>query len=126
VVAFWSRFCAPALWQLEPLERLHRAFAGRGIRLLTITAEPPSFEMRKFLVERGLTFPVFHDTRGEAARAFGQWSTPEYYVLDASGRVRFQLSSLEEIPRQVAALQVQPVLARSGSRPARPAATSGR
>ncbi|MBI4546286.1 MAG: zf-HC2 domain-containing protein, partial [Gemmatimonadetes bacterium] len=47
VVAFWSRFCAPALWQLEPLERLHRAFAGRGIRLLTITAEPPSFEMRK-------------------------------------------------------------------------------
>lgn len=38
------------------------------------------------------------------ARAIGSWGTPQYYVLDGSGRLRF-VSSLDDLPRHVAALR---------------------
>jgi len=48
--------------------------------------------------------PVFYDYRSDTRRAFVNFASPDYFVLDESGRIVFAHSKLEEIPRQVAAL----------------------
>jgi hypothetical protein len=47
---------------------------------------------------------VWYDFRKDAQRAFTSFATPNYFVLDADGRVMFAHSKLEELPRQVTAL----------------------
>jgi hypothetical protein len=47
---------------------------------------------------------VYFDVTNAARRAFGQWATPEYYVLDARGVVRFKHSTLDLVLAQAVSL----------------------
>jgi peroxiredoxin len=104
VVAFWSRYCEPSLRQLPELQRLHARLREHGIRLLAVTQEAPSAELRAFLAERELELPVHSDSGREASRAFNQWATPSYFVLDRSGAIRFEYSRLDDVLRQAVVL----------------------
>ena len=105
LVAFWSRFCGPSKEELPALDRLAARLRQHGVGIVTITDERVSDDLRRFLAEQKLTFPVYSDAWREASRAFGQWGTPAYFVLDADGVVRFQYRDLERVPAEVAALQ---------------------
>ncbi len=48
---------------------------------------------------------MFHDYKADASRAFINFTTPEYHILDANGRLVFSASEFDEIPRQVAVLK---------------------
>jgi peroxiredoxin len=104
LVLFWSRNCSPSLRELEQLQRLLPALDSLGVRLLAITADPPSVPLRAFLTARGLRLPVLHDVNGDVARMFDHWATPAYWIVDARGRIRFDHTSLADVPRQIAAL----------------------
>lgn len=90
VVAFWSRFCVPALEDLPHLNTSATQLARRGIRVVSIIDEPNVTDgLKTFLQERHITVPVYLDAWHEASSAFDQWGTPYYYVVDTDGRVRF-------------------------------------
>jgi hypothetical protein len=58
-------------------------------------------DLRRYLSERRLALPVYEDPREELEKALGKWGTPEYYVLDGEGRVRFgplRSSHLSRVP----------------------------
>ena len=105
VVAFWSRFAAaddlPALNQLA--DRLRR----RGATVIAVTNEPPSPALDAYIAENKLfDLPIFFDQDGEAERAFKTVGMlPVYYVLDSSGHVFFEGRPINDLDRQVAALQ---------------------
>ena len=103
-VAFWSRYCGPSLQQLPQLQRVADQLEEHGVRVIAITDEAPSDDVRQFLSDKELTLPVYHDTRGEAKLALDSWGTPEHFLLDQLGRVRFAYGSLNEVMRQVEAL----------------------
>jgi peroxiredoxin len=105
VVAFWSRYCGPSREELPALERLAARLRQQGVGIVTVTDERVSDDLRRFLAEQKLTFPVYSDAWREASRAFSQWGTPAYFVLDADGVVRFQYRDLDRVPAEVAALQ---------------------
>lgn len=104
VIVFWSRYGAPALEALPEVQQLAQRLERQGVRVVTIVDEVPSADLRSFLREKGLTVPVYLDTRGDGSRAFDQWGTPSYFVLDDSAWVRFEYTSLGAIERQVAVL----------------------
>jgi len=104
VVAFWSRFCGPSAAQLPALQRLAASLARQGYSVVTITSEPDGPALRAYLRERGLTFPVYHDPDRAARRALNQWATPQLFVLDAGGSLRFERTTPEQVPAQLAAL----------------------
>ena len=109
LVVFWSRFCGPALEDLPGLQQLSARLAGFGARIVTITDDKPSAEGQAFLSRKGLTFPVYYDAWREASRAFNQWGTPQYFVLDESANVRFQYTSLDRaLAEAVSLLPEQP------------------
>jgi len=104
-VAFWSRHCGPSLEELPALERLTGRLRKQGVAIVTITDERVSDDLQRFLADQKLTFPVYADAWREASRAFSQWGTPSYFVLDADGVVRFEYRELDRVPAEVAALR---------------------
>jgi hypothetical protein len=105
IVIFWSRHCG---WALEALpaitsvaERLNRA----GKQVVFVVDEPPSNDLRTFLRSKKWTLPIYYDGRGELKQAFANFGTPAYYVLDSTGRIRFDFADGEaELIAQVDAL----------------------
>ncbi|MFQ5679948.1 MAG: redoxin domain-containing protein [Gemmatimonadota bacterium] len=104
LLAYWSRFSSPALRDLPRLERLSKRLERGGVRLLTVTDEPGSAGLARFLARHGYAFPVLHDPGGRAAYALGGWATPAYVVVDARGRIRFRHGELEDAVRQALTL----------------------
>lgn len=105
IVAFWSRYCAPALNQLLQLQAVAERFESRNVLVLAITSEQPSRDLTDFLTAGLTRLPVYHDSRGEAASAFNVWGTPKYFVLDTTGRLRFERVELADLGRYAAALE---------------------
>ena len=67
--------------------------------------EGPSEELTDFLAKREVTLSVYHDMNGSAKDAFTNFGTPQYFVLDTEGRIRFdQVDGVAELIAQVAAL----------------------
>jgi peroxiredoxin len=104
LVVFWSRRCGPALEALPEIDRVANRLRAHGARVLMIVDEPPSVELQALLEERGVNLPLYHDTRRDAVRAFEQWGTPQYFVLDDVGRIHFEYSSLDAVERQISVL----------------------
>jgi hypothetical protein len=105
VVMFWSPGCFFSVNDLGAVQSIARQFSGAGVKVVAIVDRPWSDELRRILKEQHAEdLPVFYDYRSDTRRAFVTFATPDYYVLDAAGRVIFSHSALEAIPRQVAAL----------------------
>lgn len=94
VVVFWSPQCGPAVEALPKLELLSRKLAARHVPLVLI-AEQTSADsaLTRELRKGGFTGTVYLDARREAYKAFGNWGTPQLYVLDRDGRVLFDATS---------------------------------
>ncbi|MDQ2891036.1 MAG: TlpA family protein disulfide reductase [Gemmatimonadota bacterium] len=94
VVAFWSRFCGPAIESLPRMNEVAAQLGRSGVRVVSIVDEAnSSSELTAFLKEKRVAVPTYLDTWHEASRAFNQWGTPNYYVLDTDGRVRFDVTN---------------------------------
>jgi hypothetical protein len=105
VIAFWSPYCWFSVNDLGPLQRIGNRISRSGARIVAIVDRPFSDELRRILKEqRAEDLAVFYDYRSDTKRAFSTFAWPDFYVLDATGQVIFAHSSLEAIPRQVAAL----------------------
>lgn len=105
VVVFISRNCPPALVQLGLLPKLRASLAGAGVPVIMILSEPETPELRTALEKHGYEGAVYYDATGETARAFRQWGTPHFFVVEGGSTSRFGGRSTEEALLQVAALQ---------------------
>ena len=105
VVAFWARSCGYAVEDIPELLGLGKFLETMGVQLLSVTTDDqPGPDMEEFIAARGITYPVYYDLGAEVKNAFGVSATPSYFILDASGSVRFALTQVSEIPRQLDAL----------------------
>jgi len=105
VVAFWSPNCGFSVLDLGPLQRMADQLRRAGADVVAIVDQPFSAEVTRLLKEQHAEeLPVFYDYRSDTRRAFVNFATPDYFVLDESGQIIFAHSKLENIPRQVAAL----------------------
>ena len=88
VLNFWATWCPPCVEEMPSLERLHRALAGEGVVVLSVSVDEDGAALQRFVEKAGVTFPVLRDpgARGPAA----VWRTtgyPETFILDGSGRI---------------------------------------
>jgi peroxiredoxin len=105
VVTFWSRYCGPSRQrQIPKLDRLARDLKRYDIVLIPITSESPSKDLTDFLRSQNVTAPVYYDRWREAGRAFSQWGTPQYDIVDGEGRIRFAHTTQGRVLAQAVAL----------------------
>jgi hypothetical protein len=64
----------------------------------------PHEDALAYLDDGGFKLDVLFDDQGSFGQALNNWGTPQYYVLDGKGRLRF-VSSLDAVLRHVMALR---------------------
>jgi peroxiredoxin len=98
VVAFTCNHCPYALAWHDRIAGVARDYADRGVRVLAINPNDSerypadSFEAMQERVRRdgGWPMPYLHDATQEVARAYGAQTTPDVFVIDSGGTVRYR------------------------------------
>jgi peroxiredoxin len=97
VVVFTCNHCPYALAWHDRILAVARDYADRGVRVLAINSNDAtryprdSYEaMRERVRNEGWSLPYLHDETQEVARAFGAKVTPDVFVLDSEGRLRYR------------------------------------
>lgn len=91
VVMFISTRCPYSNGYDTRMEELEKTYGGRGVRFIGVNSnvnEPPS-EVVGHARQHGFTFPVVKDERSKTADAYGALHTPEIFVIDPAGVVRY-------------------------------------
>ena len=92
VVLFLSTKCPISQAYQQRVNRLYRDFSSRtGLKftILNANANEPVSEIQQSIRDGGLAFPVYKDFNNRAADAFDAQTTPEAFVLDSKGVVRY-------------------------------------
>jgi len=91
VVMFISTRCPVSNAYDVRMEDLQKAFGSRRVRFIGVNSnvnEPPA-EIAAHAREHGFTFPVVKDEGSRIADAYGAQHTPEIFVIDSEGIVRY-------------------------------------
>jgi peroxiredoxin len=104
VVVFVSRHCGPSTQAMPRIQELARELARRDVVVLPVTQDPTGEDYPETLTAAGVDIPVWHDVTGDVSLAFNVWGTPQYYVIDRDGVIRYERTWLVSIPLELDAL----------------------
>jgi hypothetical protein len=113
-VIFWSRDCGWAIEALPTIAQVAARMTREGKQVVFVVDERPSAELKQYLTSRHWSLPIYYDTRREMQDAFSKFGTPSYYVIDGSGRIRFdEVAEVADLLTQMEALAAEPITRRS-------------
>jgi cytochrome c biogenesis protein CcmG, thiol:disulfide interchange protein DsbE len=86
----WATWCAPCRAEMPSIERLHREFGPRGLRIVAVSVDDPGQQkaVRDFARELGLTFEILHDPTHDIQKIYQTTGVPETFVLGRDGVIR--------------------------------------
>ena len=88
VLNFWASWCGPCKSEMPDFDAAWREL-GEDVQFLMINMTDGSRETVEsasaYVSKQGFGFPVFYDTETEAALAYGAYSLPTTYFIDADG-----------------------------------------
>jgi peroxiredoxin len=97
VVVFTCNHCPYALAWHGRIDRAARDYADRGVRFLLVNPNDGEryprdsyAAMQERVASEDWPFPYLHDADQSVARAYGAKTTPDIFVLDAEGRLRYR------------------------------------
>ncbi len=89
VVNLWAIWCPPCQAEMPILQDFFEKHQRDGFTLIAIEDGDPIGDVRSFVAQYGLTFPIWLDPSHEATdRAFKTINLPSSYVVDRAGEVR--------------------------------------
>jgi len=87
VVNFWASWCGPCRSEMPDFDKAY-AELGEDISFLMVnmtTGRETMEAASDFIKEQGYSFPVFYDTKSDAAATYGIYSLPTTIFIDAEG-----------------------------------------
>lgn len=87
VLNFWASWCGPCQMEMPGFQEKYLELKDEvHFLMVNMTTGRETLETAQaFLEESGYTFPVFFDTQGDAAIAYGAYSLPMTFFIDADG-----------------------------------------
>ncbi len=95
VMNFWASWCGPCQMEMPDFQAKYEEL-GEKIQFLMInmTSGRETLETAQvFIAEQGYTFPVLYHTASDAAIAYGAYSLPTTYFIDAEGNAVAQATA---------------------------------
>jgi peroxiredoxin len=105
LVVFWSAHCGSCRLEAPHVARLARQLKGKPVELVAIHVDDTADSARRFLKQRGLSYPVAFDATGETATAYDIPGTPAVYLVDSRGIVRYHSHVLPTVKQIEGALK---------------------
>jgi peroxiredoxin len=91
VIMFIATQCPISDDYNERMNALYNDYTSRGVTFVAINSNfsEPAQEVRQHAGKHGFRFPVYKDPDNVVADRFGAQVTPEVYVVDSSGAIRY-------------------------------------
>ncbi len=93
---FMSNQCPYVRQYIDRLKQIQADFEGQGATLIGINPNDAAVDpqegwesMKTFAAEQQLNFPYLRDANQDVARTFGASKTPEVFLLDKQGIIRY-------------------------------------
>lgn len=107
LVNFWAVWCPPCRKEMPSMGRLADKLAGKPFTILGVNVGETPEEIRAFLKQVPVNFPIVLDSEGANLKAWSVFAFPTSYVVDKKGKLRLGLfGSIEwDDPDAVARLE---------------------
>jgi peroxiredoxin len=103
--------CPSVQMYLDRLKQIQAEFQPQGVSLVGINAndeqrcpEDSYEQMQKFAISQALNFPYLRDMTQDVVRSFGASTTPEAYLIDRAGVLRYR-GAIDDNPQNPAAVR---------------------
>lgn len=88
-INLWATWCPPCRAEMPTISELYQKVSGEeNLKFIMIALDDDFEKSKKFIADKGYTFPVFHATYGLNASLQGQ-SIPTTLVISPSGKIIF-------------------------------------
>jgi cytochrome c biogenesis protein CcmG/thiol:disulfide interchange protein DsbE len=96
LINIWATWCAPCRVEMPSIEKVHNAYAAKGLKVVAISVDDPGADslVRDFVKEYKLSFEVLHDTGGQEGKVSRDYQTtgyPETVIIGRDGVIRKKL-----------------------------------
>ena len=96
IINFWATWCPPCVEEIPSLNRLRKKLADEPFELISVNYAQQADEVRAFLQEVEVQFPVLIDHDGSEAARWRVIAFPSTYVIDANGKIRYGVNAAIE------------------------------
>jgi len=96
VINFWASWCPPCVEEIPSLNRLREQLADQSFELISVNYAQQAEEVKAFLREVEVNFPVLIDRRGAEAARWQVLAFPSTFVIDAQGKIRYGVNAAIE------------------------------
>ncbi len=107
LVNFWATWCPPCIIEMPSMQRLKDKLAGRPFKILAVNVKESEGTIWKFHKLVKVDFPLLLDRDGRASEDWQVVVYPSSYLVDATGRIRYQVTGMLEwdAPEVVGAIE---------------------
>jgi cytochrome c biogenesis protein CcmG/thiol:disulfide interchange protein DsbE len=93
LINIWATWCPPCRVEMPSIEKLHTAYAAKGLKVVAISVDDPGTDslVRAFVKEYKLSFEVLHDIGGQEGKVSRDYQTtgyPETVIIGRDGVIR--------------------------------------
>jgi len=99
VVNFWASWCLPCRLEIPYFNKTYQEYRERGVEFVAISVDAGGWsDVRAFLQEMPIEYPVVLDQKQAAADAFGGLAgLPVTIFIDRQGRVAYKHIGITDI-----------------------------
>jgi peroxiredoxin len=109
LVNLWATWCPPCKEEMPTLQAYYDKYAKQGLVIIAINDGDPASDVKQFVQDYQLTFPVWLDpTYIATEKAFKSLNLPSSFVIDREGTVR--LVWVGGVSRQTLDQHVTPII----------------
>jgi len=88
VVNFWATWCNPCKQEIPGYVALQRKYAADGLVIVGISMDRGTAEVRKFIKQYGVGYPVVMGDDGTEEAFGGVDALPTTFIIDRNGMIR--------------------------------------
>lgn len=90
VLNFWASWCGPCKSEMPDFDEIYQEYKGKiSFMMVNLTdgVQETMDSAKQYVEGQGYSFPVYFDTKSEGAIAYGVYSIPTTFFIDANGDV---------------------------------------
>jgi peroxiredoxin len=85
MVNFWATWCPPCKEEMPAMEKFYKK-NSKEVEILAVNLDPQN-NVKGFVEEKGLTFPILLDEEGSTQQTYSVISIPTTLILDEQGLI---------------------------------------
>ena len=88
ILNFWASWCAPCRQEMPEFVRLYGENQAKGLEIVAVDLQEAESQVRGFVDEFGMRFPVVFDRSGNVANTYRVRQLPVTLIVDRDGVIR--------------------------------------